>query len=112
MKYFLLVFFLLFTVVKAAEEEATDYTKLDISPNPVEQKEWRSSTIFQIIYYCVQFGGNIKDCSCVVDQYRAGYKENEFLKIRSRYLHHVQNKSDFSQDKELNKMLSILPNCK
>ena len=104
MKYFLLVFFFVLTSVNAKSN--IDYKKFTIDPNPVDSKAWRSSTIFRVIYYCVKLGGNIEDCSCSVDKYRANYKENELLKVRAKYLNYLKNNADFSKDKEVSKMLS------
>lgn len=105
MKYFLLIFFFVFTVVNAKIN--IDYNKFIIEPNPVNNKAWRSSTVFRVIYSCVKLGGNIEDCSCSADKCRANYRENEFLKVRAKYLKYLKTNTDFSKDKEVSKMLSV-----
>lgn len=96
----------LFTTISFAGKQP-DFNSMHISPNPQEEKEWRSSTIYKVISYCIELGGSLNQCTCATDYNRKHYKENEFLATRSNLLKYLETKNQTFYTQNLQNFLKV-----
>ena len=89
-----------------------DFEKAKISPNPKNETEWRTSTIYKVVKMCLDTGGNEATCNCYIDVSRKKYKENDYLLLRQKVLDKVQkNEGIYAHKKDLIEVTNIMQSC-